>query len=65
MSLLVQAISEGGQQTDWFCERVSYEKSGDVNLIRDEKIVFTLGPEDYAAGFNVAVLGVVSSQLLN
>lgn len=53
MSLLVQAISQGGQQTIWLCDRVSYERSGDVNLIRNEETVFTLGPEDYAAGFSV------------
>lgn len=63
MSLLVQAISQDGEQTDWFCERVSYERSGDVNLIRGGETVFTLGPEDYAAGFSVVVLGAVSTAL--
>jgi len=65
VSLLVQAISEGGEQTDWLCDRVSYERSGDVNLIRGGETVFTLGPEDYAAGFSVAVLGAVGSMELN
>ncbi|EFO31633.1 conserved hypothetical protein [Roseibium sp. TrichSKD4] len=63
MSLLVQAISEEGQQTDWLCERVSYEISGDVHLIREGETVFTLGPEDYSAGFSVVVLGAVSTAL--
>jgi len=63
VSLIVQAISEVGQQTDWLCDRVSYEKSGDVNLIRGGETVFTLGPEDYAAGFSVAALGAVLTAL--
>jgi len=65
MSLYVQAIARDGEQTDWFCERVSYERSGDVNLIRGGETVFTLGPEDYAAGFSVAVLGAVQVKVLN
>lgn len=65
MSLFVQAISQDGEQTDWLCDRLSYEGTGDVNLIRDGETAFTLGPEDYAGGFNVAVFGAVGTEVLN
>lgn len=65
MNLFVQAISQDGEQTDWLCDRLSYEGTGEINLIRDGETAFTLGPEDYASGLSVVALDTSIHKMLN